>query len=52
LWGLLKTCKAIQRNSHKEDGKNTEMMEIAQNRLKDVYSKHTDMNIANVSLMK
>jgi hypothetical protein len=33
LWGLVKVCKAINSVSKKEDPKNTELLEVAKERL-------------------
>lgn len=55
LWGLLKTCKAIvkvQGPKDKGDEKNTQVLEIAQERLKALYSKNTNMDISSMNAMQ
>lgn len=39
LWGLLQTCKAIESISKKEDTKNSEVMKVCQEKIRQMYSK-------------
>ena len=53
LFGLVKTCKAIRSHQHKNDkldNKNTQMIEIAEKRIKDIYSKNTDMEVNKMGI--
>ena len=55
LFGLLKTCKAIERtqkNQDKADLKNAQMIEITEKRIKEIYSQHTDMQVNKMSIIQ
>ena len=44
LFGLLKCCQAIEKLSKKEDEKNTEMINVAKKRIKEMYSKTSKLS--------
>ena len=50
LWGLIKVCKTIA-SGQKEDLKNDQMLELAQNRVRNIYSKQTDLDVNKMSVM-
>ena len=52
LFGLLKTCQAMSRVNTKEEAKNDVIMEITKERISEIYSKNTDMNIHKMHMMK
>ena len=54
LWGLIKTLKAIDRNlvkAEKIDPKNTKMIEITQERIRQIYEQKTDIDVGKMSMM-
>ena len=51
LWGLLKCCKQLKQYENKADDKNDQMIDIAKNRLRDLYNEKTDMKIEKMQVM-
>lgn len=53
LWGLIRVCKTIQNSLPKDkpDQKNQDVLEIAVNRISQVYSANTDIDISKMSLI-
>ena len=41
LFGLLKTCQAVHKINKKEEVKNTEMMEVTQDKIRELYARHS-----------
>ena len=44
LWGLIKTCKNIQKQSP-DNQKNLQILAIAQKRVGEIYQRHTDVKV-------
>ena len=52
LWGLLKTCQTIEKTASKEDARNDTIIQITKERLAQLYSTNTDMNIRKLTSMQ
>ena len=53
LFGLIKVFKQINKLLiDKPDAKNTEILKIAQDRLTEIYSKNTDIDVSKLNVMK
>jgi cytochrome c-type biogenesis protein CcmH/NrfG len=48
MWGLLKTCQAIDKINKKEDVKNTEMIAVTKRNIKEMYERKTKMQVNNM----
>jgi hypothetical protein len=46
LFGLLKTCLALDKVNKKEDTKNTEMIEVTKKQIKDLYAAKAPKEIS------
>ena len=45
LFGLLKTCQALDKINKKEEPKNTEMIEVTQQNIRELYSRHSTIPV-------
>ena len=56
LWGLIKVCqtlkqKQMQKDASKADAKNLEVLQLAESRIKQIYSSQTDLDVNKMQMM-
>ena len=53
LFGLIKVCKQINKLTiDKQEAKNNEILKIAQDRLIEIYSKNSTIDVSKLNVMK